>query len=74
LIHNIPKPKKKIGIDKQPVITDNVTHPSQFDVDLAGDEDSTLWVYKSNLQSEEITQSLGADILQKLIRAVSGKK
>jgi len=65
--------KQKIGIDKEPVTTDNATDVSQIEIDLTGDETDTIWIYESDFNSIEIMQNVGADILQK-IRAVSGKK
>lgn len=65
---------KKIGIDKQTVITDNVDIHDQIEIDLVGDETDDIWIYESDLNSREIAQNIGADILQKIIRAISGKK
>lgn len=71
--HN-KKRQKRLGIDKKSAIIDN-SSLTQFDIDLVGDEvDNELWIFQANLNSPEVKQSIGTDILQELKRTVSGSE
>ena len=76
MTHNNKKSKKRLGIDKECVIIDINTDssPDQILVDVVGDESDAIWVYTSNLYSEDIIHQIGIDVLQKIKRSVHGKK
>ena len=70
--HN-KKKKKRLAIDKKSAILD--ISPIQFDIDIVGDEiDNDIWIFQSNLNSAEVKESVGADIIQILKRTTSGSK
>ena len=70
--HN-KKKKKRLAIDKKSAILD--ISPIQFDIDIVGDEiDNDIWIFQSNLNSAEVKESVGADIIQILKRTTSGSE
>jgi len=62
-----------LAIDKQSIVIDtSVDRLQQIDIDLCGDEmDSNIFIITADLSSADICESIGADMIQKLKRALT---